>query len=181
MPLPEEMPFYDSVTLPEVLERALQTRSLSSLRTSDVLDELARQMGFKVDHIGDDAHAVLWSLLRVLEANVEEEGPGSWLDDVDSERHRRIAGKAVAQESVDVLLVAAREFGWRRRKVKSSDFSDVAQAVRTVFATELAERVRQLLETWRNSNVWNWSMETRHDRVARIRRENEKRTQPPAG
>jgi hypothetical protein len=57
----------------------------------------------------------------------------------------------------------------------------VVQAVRNALAPDLSERVRQLLETLRNSNVGNWLMETRHDRIARIRRENEKRTQPPAG
>jgi hypothetical protein len=162
MALPEEIGFLDdSVTLPEVLKRALRTRSLASLRTAHVLDELARQVGFKVDHLGDSSYEVLWDLLRVLEANVEEEGPGSWLDDVDSERHWRIAEKAVARQSVDMMLDAARDFGWRRAKVKSSGFSDVASTVRTAFARELAEWVRQLLETWRNSNVWNRSMESR--------------------
>jgi hypothetical protein len=110
-------------------------------------------MGFRVDHLGDDSYDMLWALLKVLEANVEIEGPGSWLEDVETERHRRIAETAVARQSVDVMLDAARDFGWRRAKVQSSGFTDVANTVRTAFARELAERVRQLLETWRNSNV----------------------------
>lgn len=186
MALPEQISsLYDEVPLAsEVLDRALRLGK-SNLQASEILDKLAEQMHIQLEPLGDAAYDVLWDLLRVLEANIEDEGPWNWVEDIETRRHFRITEAVVEYQTVDTLILAARELGWRRRKVEASDFSDVAKGVRSAFSSLLADKVRQLLEDWRNANVWNHVMENRYEgrqeRIARTRRENEKRPLPPTG
>ena len=183
MPIPEEFgPYHHDVSLSEVLERALRGQTMGTLRTRDVLDELARQMGLSTDHLGDAADWVLWTLLRILETDVEERGPWEWIEHGESRRDLGIAENVAAERSVDDLVAAAAQFGWRRTKVKGvSTFADVPKSVRTAFAAALADRVRSLLERWTNDNVWNQDIaRARRERLERRRREETKRPLPPA-
>jgi hypothetical protein len=178
MPIPEEFgPYHYNVSLSEVLERALRGQAMGTLRTRDVLDELARQMSLPTDDLGDAADLVLWALLRILEADVEEHGPWEWIELGESRRDLGIAEKVAAERSVDDLVAAAAQFGWRRTKVKGvSTLADVPRAVRSAFAADLADRVRQLLERWTNDNVWNQDIaRARRERIERRRREDSKR------
>jgi hypothetical protein len=183
MPLPEEITsIYGDLSLAsEALDRALR-RGSSTFRPDDVVDELAIQMGFALDRLSDAAHDVLWGLLRALDANFENEGPWNWLADIEARRHFRIAEAVIEHLTIDELVLAADELGWRRRKVEVSDFSDVAKGIREAFSSLLADRVRKLLDGWRKDNVWNHVMvvESRLDRMARERGEDEKRTLPPS-
>ena len=180
MPLPDEMgDLRQTVDLPEILERALNTRSLASHRVADILDELARQMGrISVGSLGEASYSVLWDLLRMLEENVDAEGPWLWTRDIEERRDSRVAEKVASLQYVDDLITAAREFGWRCARIDAHDFSDVAQAIRSAFAALLSDGIGRLLQGWLDrQEVWNDDVARRH-RIARTRAENTKRDVP---
>jgi hypothetical protein len=110
----------------------------------------------------------------VLSDDLEEHGPWDWRRDIEEARHTRIARQVVKNQTIDVLLAAAHQFGWRRRKVQATSFSDIENGVRDAFASLLADPISKMLDAWRKGNVWNHDMETRFERMARQRRENEK-------
>jgi hypothetical protein len=167
--------YSDAVFSSEVTERALRTSSLAGRQTRDVLDELTRQLRLSVETLDDASYEVLGLLLRSIEVNVDQEGPWEWVKDIEGRRHVRITESAIENILLDDLITAAREFGWRRQRIEATDLTDLPKEVRSLLTSLLSDRVRQLLHDWRERNVWNHVMETRHERMARIRTENEKR------
>ena len=146
----------ERVLLSEVLERALVTSGWGGRpQRGDILDELADHLGIDPVNLRDAGYYLLWDLLESLRINVSDEGSGSWVDDMEAQRHTRIAGEVVKDACVDDLLLAAQQFGWRRLRVTESEFQSIASEVRKAFSAKLAQQIYKLLERWRKKNVWN--------------------------
>lgn len=166
----------------EALDRGLRRNGSNLSEYHGWEDELADQLGLRVETLGELATDVLSELLRVLSDDLEDHGPWDWRRDIEEGRHRRIASHVVKHQTIDVLVAAAHQFGWQRRKVQATSFSDVEKGVRNAFTALLADPIAKMLDTWRRGNVWNHEMETRFQRMARQRREDEKKSQstPPS-
>jgi hypothetical protein len=136
--------------------RALKLPRDGIVQRVKVLDALAEDLGLSSDRFNDAGYLVLDELLGPLQAAMDL-GPGYWVDDGLTNRHREIAETAIRLLTVDDLLAAAAQFGWQKYHLSGDRpprLFEVERLVRDLFTQKLAQRVFNALEKWRKANAW---------------------------
>lgn len=146
----------ERVPVSAALERVLQVSSrFGEASRFSLLDALAEQLGLRPDGLGVEAYQVLDRLREQLEEVLRPGGSGHWLTDLESHRPTRIAEAATEALDLTTAVEALRQLGWNRLRLSVTTVAEIRPGILEALSSQLATRVRRLLDQWRTLDAWN--------------------------